>query len=155
MRRSFPQPPVARLRWLALSVVLVVAAGCAVRLISEYDDTTDREVMQLQRSVDSFLRGLARKPRPPGCTYAARSGFYDTTASGISSLTIRNRARDKNDLTVQQLVLLDSSLSILERLHRIRGDSTCMAPEAIEPIRANFNTSFAAILRLELAKKRK
>jgi hypothetical protein len=111
--------------------------------------------MQLQRSVDLFLLGLARNPRPPSCTYAARAAFYDTAETAVNSLTIRNRARDKNQLTVQQLELLDSSLVTLERLHRVRGDNTCMAPEAIEPLRANFNTSFAAILRLELAKKRK
>lgn len=140
---------------LVLTALVILGVGCAVRLISEYDDTTDREVTQLQRWVDTFLLSLARHPNPPSCTYAKRSGFYDTTESAISSLIIRNRARDKNDITVQQLVLLDSSLSLLERLHRMRGDSGCMTPESIQPLRETFNTSFAAILRLELAKKRK
>ena len=133
---------------------LVVTGACAVHLVSDYDDTTDREVSQLQRSVDSFLLSLAKNPKPPACTWQKRSGFYDTTTVAIHSLTIRNRARDKNQFTVQQLELLDSSMTTLEHLHRLKGDSACMSPEAIEPLRSNFNTSFTAILKLELAKKR-
>jgi hypothetical protein len=138
--------------WLMLSLAGLV--GCAVRFISTYDDTTDHQVTQLQRSVDSFLRSLARNPKAPGCTYEKHQSFYDSTSVALGSLTIRNRARDKNQITVQQLELLDSSVTLLERLHRIKGDSACLSPDEIEPLRANFNTSFSAILRLELAKKR-
>ncbi|MBI4500554.1 MAG: hypothetical protein HY700_05275 [Gemmatimonadetes bacterium] len=139
---------------IVLLVALSGAGGaCAVRLVSEYDDTTDKEVSSLQRSVDSFLRSLARSPRPPGCSYQVRAGFYDTTLTGVSSLVLRNRARPRNTLTVQQLELLDSSLVLLERLHQGKGEG-CLSPEEIEPLRGNLNTSFAAILRLELAKRR-
>ena len=137
-----------------VAVTLGVVTSCALRLISEYDDTTDREVTQLQRSVDGFLLGLARNPKVPECTYQKRAGFYDTAAVALSSLTMRNRARARNALTVQQIELLDSSVATLGRLHRLKGDAACLRPEEIEPLRANFNTSFAAILRLELAKKR-
>ena len=138
----------------AAGVLVWGASGCAVRLISQYDDYTDREVMQLERSVDGFLVSLSRNSTPPGCTHARHTGFYDSTAVALNSLTLRNRARSKNQLTVQQLELLDSSLVTLERLHRLKGDDRCLSPAEIEPVRANFNTSFTAIVTLELAKKR-
>jgi hypothetical protein len=72
----------------------------------------------------------------------------------LNSLTVRNRARSKNQLTVQQLELLDSSLVTLERLHKLKGDNACLSPAEIEPVRASFNSSFTAIVTLELAKKR-
>ena len=46
-------------------LTLLVTGACAVHLVSDYDDTTDREVSQLQRSVDSFLLSLARNPKAP------------------------------------------------------------------------------------------
>lgn len=142
------------LRRFIAGVAALTLLGCAVRLISEYDDVTDREVMQLQRSVDGYLLSLSRSPTPPGCTHARRAGFYDSTLVALNSLTLRNRARSKNQLTVQQLELLDSSLVTFERLHQLKGDNACLSAAEILPARASFNTSFTAIVTLELAKKR-
>lgn len=132
----------------------VLAAACAVTLISPYDESTDRMVTALQGTVDSFLVALAHDPQTPGCTYARNRDFYTRTLTGVSALEVRNRARPQNQLTVEQVVLLDSSVVLLERLHRGKGDTVCMSAAELEPLRRNFNTIFTAILTLELAKKR-
>lgn len=136
-----------------LAAMVLVALACAVRLVSEYDDVTDRSVSALQGDVDSFLRRIARL-KAPACTWARQDEFYDHAYSAVSTLAVRNRARPKNGITVQQIELLDSSLATLERLHKLKGDSACFNPEEVAPLRANFETTFTAILRFELAKKR-
>jgi len=131
-----------------------VCAACAVALISAYDEPTERAVTGLQTSVDSFLITLAREPQAPACTYEKHKAFYTRTLTGVSALAVRNRARPQNDLTADQIELLDSSLVSLERYHKGKGDAACMSPAEIQPLRRNFNSSFTAILTLELAKKR-
>jgi hypothetical protein len=132
----------------------VLCAACAVAFISTYDEPTERAVTSLQAAVDSFLITLAREPRPPACTYEQHKAFYPRTLAGISSLEVRNRARPQNEITVEQITLLDSSFVLLERIHQGKGDSACMSAAEIEPLRRDFNTTFTAILTLELAKKR-
>lgn len=134
------------------AVLALVSLACALRLVSDYDESTDRNLTALQGEVDSFLRRISRPPAP-ACTHGQNSSFYDRSYSTVSTLIVRNRARPKNEITVQQLELLDSSLVTLERLHRLKGD-VCMTPTETAPLRANFQTSFTAILRLELAKRR-
>ena len=138
----------------ALWICGAVCAACAVALISAYDEPTERAVTGLQISVDSFLINLAHDPQAPGCTYEKHKTFYTRTLTSVSALEVRNRARPQNELTADQIVLLDSSLVLLERLHKVKGDAACMSPAEIEPLRRNFNSSFTAILTLELAKKR-
>jgi hypothetical protein len=143
-------------RWMrdAFWISAIACTACAVTLVSTYDEPTEHAVTALQTSVDSFLITLAHEPRAPACTYEQHKGFYTRALTGISSLEVRNRARPQNDLTVEQITLLDSSVVLLERLHRGKGDSTCMSAAEIEPLRRNFNTTFTAILTLELAKRR-
>lgn len=133
------------------SLILAAALGvsCALNLISNYDQATDQGVAELQQRVDAFLVRLGRES-PPECSYANRSDFYPEATVRARALLIRNRARDKNALTVLQLELLESSLATLEARHKLG----CPQPAEIEVLRRNFATSFTAILRLELAKTR-
>ncbi|ATD01526.1 hypothetical protein PSPO_b1722 [Pseudoalteromonas spongiae UST010723-006] len=62
---------------------------------------------------------------------------------------------------MQQVSLLDSSLDSLESLHKLKdkkskssGELKCISANEITPLRNAFNSSFTAILKLELEKKR-
>lgn len=138
----------------AILVCGAVCAACAVALVSAYDEPTERAVTGLQTSVDSFLITLAREQQAPACTYEKHKAFYTRTLTGVSALDVRNRARPQNEPTAEQIVLLDSSLVLFEQLHKGKGDAACMSAASIEPLRRNFNSTFTAILTLELAKKR-
>lgn len=125
-------------------------AACTPRLIAPYDQTTDMAVTALQRELSSFFVEQQRTDSPV-CDYNNYVGFYDTLDVDLSSLIIRNEAREQNRLTVEQLQLLGDSFGNLERLHEL---SSCLPDEQIEVLRQQFDASFAAILRLELAKRR-
>ncbi len=136
---------------VVLPLALALAtAGCTIKLISDYDETTDRAVTQLQRKVDGFLVDIQRKAGTPEAEYAKNAKFYDETRVDVDAIRVRAQAMPKNDITVQQINLVQNSLDNLEKLHKLGFSS----PEEIAPLRTAFDTSFTAILKLELAKKR-
>ena len=147
-----------RLRYLAHgAAALLVAAlvsGCPVQFISLYDEQTDKAVTALQRKVDSFLVRLEGQSKPPECSHESHRRFYEEARVDLSGIQVRAGASAQNEKTVEQLALLASSLGSLEKLHRLKGRQACLEADELAPLRSNFNTSFTAILKLELAKKR-
>jgi hypothetical protein len=134
----------------AVVVLAATTAGCTIKLISDYDETTDKAVTQLQRKVDGFLVDMQRKAGTPEAAYARNAQFYDEARVDVDAIRVRVQAIPKNDITVQQITLIQDSLEKLEQLHKLGFSS----PEEIAPLRTAFDTSFTAILKLELAKKR-
>ena len=148
-----------RLRYLAHgAAALLVAAlvsGCPVQFISLYDEQTDKAVTALQRKVDSFLVRLEGQSKPPECSHENHRRFYEEARVDLSGIQVRAGAIPQNEKTVEQLALLASSLGSLEKLHRLKSpQAACMDADELAPLRINFNTSFTAILKLELTKKR-
>jgi hypothetical protein len=131
-------------RALILSLTLVV--GCTVRWISTYDETTDKDVTALEHKVDALFTSL---DVPIPITHEKAAAQYTSIYSDLHTLIVRNEARDKNELTTQQLRLLDSNIQTFEKLH--------MAPdfkrELVSPAKASIDQIFRAILKLELAKR--
>lgn len=145
LRRRRSTAPVLVTLLLAIGI-----SGCTVKLVADYDEVTDQSVTALQMHVESFLVGLERKFGTPEAAYELHTGFYDQTKVQLSALRVRAAARPKNEVTVQQLDLLASSLNSLEQLHELGFEDVA----EIQPLRNAFRTSFTSILALELAKKR-
>lgn len=134
----------------ALLTVAVVLSGCAVKLISSYDETTDKTVTALQKKTEAHLVALEAVEGLPECRYEKHKQFYDEARVDISAISVRAAAIPKNEITTEQTVLLSNSLGSLEKLHKI----ACLSKDQISILRTQFNSSFTAILKLELAKRR-
>ena len=149
-----------RVRWLHALCALLVAAvigGCTIRLISDYDEAIDTKASELQKGMDAFLTHLEKPPGTMSATYGANKTFYATYAVDVRSLMVRAQAHPKNELSVQQYKLLLDSLGELEKAHQGEAgheDDGTIPKEAIPTFRDLFNQSWAAIIRLEVAKKR-
>lgn len=130
--------------------VLLGLSGCTVKLVSSYDEATDRAVTRLQRKVETFLVDLGSEAGSPKCAYDNHKAFYRDAKVDVSAIRVRAAAISQNELTVEQLRLLDDSLNKLEKLHKIG----CPSTDQLNALRTAFNSSFTAILKLELAKKR-
>jgi PBP1b-binding outer membrane lipoprotein LpoB len=143
----------SRLRPTLGVVVLALAlavSGCSIKLISSYDETTDKTVTALQKKTEAHLVALEAVEGLPECKYEKHKQFYDEAKVDVSAIAVRAAAIPKNDITTEQTVLLSSSLDNLEKLHKI----ACLSKDQIKPLRTQFNSSFTAILKLELAKRR-
>ena len=136
-----------RAAWLVLLSFLLSA--CTVTLISQYDEVTDKSVTALQRKVEQHLVSLESVAGTPDCPYAKYQKFYEEAKVDVSAIRTRAEATPKNEITVEQIGLLGSSLGDLEQLHQLG----CISKNQIPPLRIPLNTTFTAILKLELAKK--
>ena len=55
--------------------IAVVFSGCAVNLISKYDETTDKTVTALQKKIEGHLVGLEAVDGLPECKYEQYKQF--------------------------------------------------------------------------------
>ena len=135
---------------LVLFLSIGVILGClSVRLMAEYDRKIDDGITELQRKTEAFLVKMERMAKTPEGVYTKHIGFYDEVKVDLSALKVRADAIALNDLTSQQIGLLQDSFKKLEEQHK-KGLKAVM----IESIRQSLNTQFTAILKLEVAKKR-
>ncbi len=140
-------------RWrrvVSLMLCVCVVGACQISLLSQYDETTDKAVSALQKKMESHLLTLETKDGSPECMYAFFQPAYRDLKVDASAITIRAAAIPKNELTAEQAQLLGKSIETLEKLHQI----ACLSKAQIAPLRIQFNSSFTAILKLELAKRR-
>jgi hypothetical protein len=129
-------------------------AACTVKLISSYDEQTDKNVTDLQRKLEAFFVKLDGLQALPDCTYEKNKEFYDQAKVDVSAIQVRAAAIPQNEITSEQVTLLGKNLETLEKLHKGKGDKRCISPDELKPLRNAFTASFTAILKLELAKKR-
>jgi hypothetical protein len=133
-----------------LGLLIFTALGClSVRLIADYDRKIDDGVTELQKKTEAFLIKMERVAELPEGAYAKYIGFYDEVKVDLSALKVRADAVALNDVTSQQIELLQDSFKKLEEQHQ-KGLKRVM----IESIRQSLNSQFTAILKLEVAKKR-
>ena len=146
-------------RWSIIAVFLVLLVGCQVQLVSQYDEQTDVAVTELQKKTEWFLlelEALSTSDKPEAAarrTYAANEGFYRDAQVAITSMRLRAEAIPKNELTIQEITLLEQSFESLRQLH-VQGGNAGLRAVVVEPLRSSLNTHFGAIIKLELAKKR-
>ena len=139
---------------IAILVSVMIMTGCAVTLVSKYDEQTDANVTALQKKLDTYFLKLDGAIYPD-CSFAANKSFYDEVNIQLSSAQVRAYAIPKNDITIQQLDALSKAVFSLENAQKLRdGKSLCLPVEIVRTDRTMFNSIFTAILKYELAKKR-
>ncbi len=154
---------------ISFLMALIAMSACqSVRLISDYDEYTDKAVSELQNNVEKHLTkmeklavGFDGNPVHPDCDYSKNQEFYVDSLASARTLKTRNEIRPKNDITVQQLERLLSNLNLLETLHQgSPGEGEhpnpdhCLSFANTTLSRASMDQMFSAILKLEDAKKR-
>lgn len=142
------------LRTSYLLGMLFLLSACNVKWVSQYDAQTDQAVTKLHRNMETFLTTLEGQ-QVPDCLASEHSAFYQQSLVDVRALKIRAKAIPNNDLTLQQLTLLEDNLTLMHKVHKLQDSSnSCIAPGLITFNRSNFESIFTAILKFELAKKR-
>jgi hypothetical protein len=131
--------------------IIIGVSGCTVKLIADYDEFTDQGVTSLHRKVEGFFINMKAHLNDPAWTYENKKEFYTEIRVDLEVIKLRNSIREKNDITNKQLGLLSKSIDDLEELHKV-GSFT--AKEVVDAAQLGFNSSFKAILALELAKNK-
>jgi len=134
-------PPLPRFFLLA-----GLCVACTVTLVSSYDETTDRDVTALHKTVGGLLDQLDRNPVPD---YPSLKKTYDGIRGDLGATHLRNELRPNNTITVKQLDILRDQLKKLEELHQAGTFNQAM----VGPTREILDQTFRAVLKLELEKK--
>ena len=83
-------PRVTRVSIAAL--LLVATYGCAVHLVSDYDDQIDAGLSQFNTDVTAFVNNMIANAGQPAGTYDANKDFYTTEEARIDTLIVRAEA---------------------------------------------------------------
>ena len=167
--RSQRFPLAGRFRVFATALSMGLAlVGCQVTRVSTYDPATDRGITELQQDIDANLTRLEMLAEMPKSTAALKqlcdpeafTDAYRELNAKLRTLTLRNEARDRNQLTVDQLKLLRENLSNLQAQQKLRyatqaalpGDR-CLGTGQLQVNRNSLEQIIRAILTLELAKR--
>ncbi|MGL6269072.1 MAG: hypothetical protein ACRC2O_14160 [Chitinophagaceae bacterium] len=133
----------------AIVLFLSLYSCSSVRLIQEYDEITDHKLTSVQEKIARFFVKMERQIGMPESKYEKYIDFYDDVKTDLSVLEVRSRAIPKSEIVQQQLKLVQSQISNLEKLHKLGFNSY----EELNPIRNALDNSFAAMIQLQMSLK--
>lgn len=114
---------VSLLRMATVACALSVLSACStVRLISDYDEETDKQLTALKKASDTHFNSmLAELPisnklaRSPTNSYDAKKAFYAEFAEKLSLLEFRTQSMPKNSQTQDLLSKLRAAVLLSEK----------------------------------------
>ncbi len=131
--------------------LLILVTSCSsIRLISEYDEITDKAVTAFQEKVSKTFVKLESEVGTDQVKYENYKQFYQEAKVDLNTLKIRADAIDKNKIVQEQIVELTKMLDNLEKLHKTGFSSI----DQIKPLKQPFNSAFTAIIKLQMGLKR-
>lgn len=141
---------------VAVLLSMAVVSACShIKLIADYDEVIDKSATDAMKKLDGFLTRLERAGSYDQVSYAKSASFYDETRSDLRAMRVRAEVVPKNSLTVQEVDLLLKSVDSLEKIHKLHdSENKPFTADELAPLRTGFSQQFAAIIKLELAKKR-
>jgi hypothetical protein len=100
----------------AVLAVVLTFAGCAYKIVSDYDAATFEEILSVSRKVDRFYGYLLEAPEPR--PYEKYSQQYVDIEADLRSLYVRNRVRMLNEESARiSQITLDQWIAARQR-HR-------------------------------------
>jgi hypothetical protein len=138
-------------KFTIISIAVLLVTSCtSIRLLSDYDEITDKKVTELQEKFAQYFTKLDRIIGTDEAKYDNYVQFFDGVKADISTIRVRANAIDKNEIVIKQLDLLDKNISDLESLHKIGFKKTA----EIIPLKNAFDSSFIAIIKFQMGLKR-
>jgi hypothetical protein len=135
-----------------LCLICAAIAGCQVKFVSDYDETTDKMATDLQKKIDNkFGEWLRLPPGSPTLQYSANTAFYADVDGDLRALRARALAQPLNKDTLGIIDAIQNSVQTIEQQHRKAGTISLAALGSAEN---QLDFQFQQLIQLELAKKR-
>jgi hypothetical protein len=150
--------------WVAILCAILLAGCAGVKLISDYDELTDKSLTTIQEKTDDFIETLLTQSGTNKAAFSKHQAFYSDIAQQLRRLEFRVNAIPKNDKTIDlikkvRLAILGEGKctaegNSLRDLHcmpanKVKGPSIT----ALAICRLNVNQTISAALGLEVSKK--
>lgn len=149
---------------IAVVLVSLLSACSTVRLISDYDEPTDKALTALQKSTDDFITKLIAAAPSDGNAFDKHTTFYEDADQQLRQLEFRVTSIPKNEHTTALVAKVRAALlgegkctaegASLRDLHcipesRLKGPSKV----SLQIAQRSVNQTIGGALALELAKK--
>jgi hypothetical protein len=131
---------------LAFAFSALLLAGCAVRLIGDYDDTIDSGVTDVQREAELYFSKLQSSPATP-----YDQALYDDIDARLAVLKTRAASLPKYPIILEQLTNLKSQFDTFQKLDK--ATQRPFPSAAVADAESAVAVSVESILKLELALK--
>jgi len=164
MRRKIV-PKSRYMPFLGCVLLAFVLAGCGgIRIISDYDETTDKSLTAIQEQTDAFISALVKSSGTEDAAFEKNKAFYDRIDQQLRQLEFRVNSIPRNEQTIalvkkiRTVILGEGKCSgegtSLRDLHCMsQNESKGPSATSLEICRRNINQTISAALSLELAKK--
>ncbi|GJM64585.1 hypothetical protein [Persicobacter diffluens] len=140
----------ANLSALVLMLLMLTQSCTSIRLISDYDEITDKTVTELQEKVSNYFVKIERTIGTDDAKYEHFVQQFDDIKVDLNTLEVRAGAFEKNRIVQEHFKELNKMVNNLESLHKIGFSSY----DQIKPLKQPFNSAFTAIIKLQIALKR-
>src|SRR4030095_13291995 len=95
-----------------------LVAGCmSVQLVADYDEAIDTSATGVHNKLSEYFVAL-QSAEANELTFKANQGFYKSAAADIDALQVRAAAIRKNEITSEQLQLVEDNLAWLALTHK-------------------------------------
>ncbi len=150
---------------VAVALLSLLLSACSgVKLISDYDEPTDKALTSLQQSTDDFITKLVADAPSEKNSFAKQKQFYENADEQLRRLEFRVTSIPKNSHTVKLVGNIRASLlgegkcsaegNSLKDLHcNVEALAKGPSKKSLELAQRNLNQTIGAALALELAKK--
>ncbi|MCQ9640044.1 hypothetical protein MP478_11665 [Chryseobacterium sp. WG14] len=136
---------------ILMSFLLIVLTSCtSIKLISDYDELTDKKIVAMQEKVTGFVVKIRDEIGTDKANYANYKPFYQDVKVDLETLKIRTNAIDNNKIVQDQVATLAKYIDDLEKVHKLGFTDV----SEIDLINSQCNTIFTALTKLQLGLKR-
>jgi len=102
-----------------LAGMAIIVSSCApIQLVSNYDETIDKETQQLQKKVDGYFTSLQSTVIADDLKYKNQKKFYEGVLVDLNAIRVRSGGIYNNRLTTEQIDLAKENLAYLVLLHK-------------------------------------
>jgi hypothetical protein len=142
------------IRLFCCIILLLAVTACQVRLVSGYDEATDRLANSLEAKIDNKFQSWIRMPAAStGLRYDDKENrdFYSEVSADISVLESRAKAQPSNQTTISMIETIKSTMDMIEALHK---EHQTVSPAALQNAQDQIDFEVQRLISFELAKKR-
>jgi hypothetical protein len=86
----------------------VLVAGCAVQLVTPYDEVIDDGLMSFNQDFLQFMAGIKQNVPDEDASYASNISFYNAQQAALGTLVQRAKASDPNGTCSSTSLTLDA-----------------------------------------------
>lgn len=134
---------------LVIAIPLFLVSCRPLRFTQDFDDTTERRLLQIQEKCSRFFIRMERQAGTPDASIVKYADFYEDVRVDIDLLRARNLALERTEVTQEQLDLLRQEIDQLEELHSYGFQDK----KELKPLREGLEGTLVALQKYQLTLK--